>query len=152
VAVRAGADPAADRAAADGAQPGGRVRVRVSAAALVRGVLGATTTGGRIAVAVLFGGLLVGTLVTWVAMRRNPLELQVWDDRLVLVPVNGRQVHAPLDRAGGPVALGRRRVGRTFVWGVHQPATDGWLSLDLFDLRQVGEALTSRGWTPPPGQ
>jgi hypothetical protein len=122
----------------------------VSAAALARGWVGATTTGGRIAVAVVFGTILVGTLAVWVLNVRNPLELQVWDDRVVLAPTTGRQVHEPLTRDGGQVALVRRRVAKSYTWVLHQPGTDRWLPLDLFDLRSVSATLLERGWLPPP--
>lgn len=121
----------------------------VAAAALARGVVGATTTGGRVAVAAIFGTLLIGTVVAWVLLGRNPLELQISDDRIVLVPSTGRQVHEPLWRGGGPVEL-IRRAAQSSTWTLHQPATGRLLLLDLFDINAVRATLAERGWRPPP--
>src|ERR1051326_4768901 len=52
------------------------------ATALARGVGGAHTTTGRVAVTVIFGGLLVIFVIGWIAVLRNPGRLEITEDAL----------------------------------------------------------------------
>jgi len=49
-------------------------------AALARGVPGAQTAAGRVAVAVVFGGLLVILVVGWLVMLRRRRRLEITED------------------------------------------------------------------------
>jgi hypothetical protein len=76
----------------------GQVHV-CSAPALARGVIGAQTTGGRVAVVVIFGALLVLLITRWVIIGRSPARLEITEDAIRFVPAARRCVCCLAPRA-----------------------------------------------------
>jgi hypothetical protein len=121
------------------------------AVALVRGALGAQTTAGRVTVLVVFGLLTAGTIAVAIAVARNPIVLEVHDDRVLLRGErSGVQLHDALLRADGLVEVVRRGTLKHPIWVVRQPATDRALNLDLLDAAVAAAALRERGWLLDP--
>src|SRR4051794_4044244 len=69
----------------------------VFAAALVRGLLGARTTGGQVAVAVIMVGVLVLVVVLWMSRRGAAESLEIPADSITLrrPKTDGDQVLRP---------------------------------------------------------
>jgi hypothetical protein len=119
----------------------------VFALALVRGVIGASTTSGRIAVVVIFGALVLAIFFGWRARRRRTNWLDVSADRIVLrdsTPVAvGQLVRASDDRLTfvvvGPVNA--RTLTLTIRGGSER------LPLQFFKKQRVRELCVAYGWT-----
>jgi hypothetical protein len=119
------------------------------AAALVRGVMGASTTTGRVAVGVICGLLLAGALVAVAAAGRRRDYLEVEQDQIRYVRWSGQQVSAFTREWGSDLRFVRRAAGRTFVDCLNIPGTDNIIALPLFSKPEVQRACIARGWQFP---
>jgi hypothetical protein len=124
----------------------------VVAAALARGVIGAQTTGGRVAVVVIFGALLVLLITRWVIIARSPARLEISEDAIRFVPRRA-QVRVLSRAEGDELRFFRRSAGRSWILGltVAVPGTAAGpgqvLSpLNFFSRKAVRQAGRSRGW------
>jgi hypothetical protein len=124
----------------------------VVAAALIRGVTGAQSAAGRVAVVVIFGGLLVLLIARWVIIARSPAQLEITEDAIRFVP---RKAQARvLSRAeGDELRFFRRSAGRSWILGLTltAPGTAAGpgqvLSpLNFFSRKAIRQACRSRGW------
>jgi hypothetical protein len=114
------------------------------AAALVRGHLGAETSGGRIAVDIFCGVFLLGIVSGWVYMRSHPGRIGVSSDEI-------RQWHR-----GAATAVGIARTdGDLYIrssGGKHpQPylratGSDTALLLTMYNQKEVIDACVACGW------
>jgi hypothetical protein len=125
----------------------------VAAAALIRGVIGAQTTGGRVAVIVIFGALLVLFIARWVIIARRPAHLEITEDAIRYVTRAGKA--SELSRhEGDELRFFRRAAGRTWILGltVAAPGTSAGpgqvlTPLSFFSRKAVRQGCQTRGWT-----
>lgn len=124
----------------------------VVAAALARGVTGAHTTTGRVAVIVIFGALLVLLIVRWVIIARSPARLEITEDAIRFVPRRA-QVRVLSRAEGDELRFFRRSAGRSWILGltVAVPGTAAGpgqvLSpLNFFSRQAIRQAGRSRAW------
>jgi cytochrome c biogenesis protein CcdA len=117
------------------------------AAALIRGVIGAQTTAGRVAVAVIFGVLLVVFLIGWAVSARRPAHLEITEDSIRYVTGNGR-VTALSRQQGDELRFISRPAGR--IWTLGLTVTPGpgpvLTPLTFFSRKAVRQACQARGW------
>ncbi len=117
----------------------------VFALALVRGLAGAQTLGGRVAVAVIFGAAAALAAWAWVAVIRRRGRLEITGQAITYAGGKGQ-----------PVTLSRERgdVLRVVVRGAPRyPArcltiqgTSTVIPLNFFRLSDVRRACAARGW------
>jgi hypothetical protein len=116
------------------------------ALALFRGLAGAHTTGGRIAVSVVMGGLLVLVVALWLNAVRRPSVLEVASERIHLVNRAKKRSGDLVKSQGSEVGLVARRSGRYFTLLLRQSSTTRSLPLPLFSRRAVAHACRAQGW------
>src|SRR5579863_1781832 len=115
------------------------------AAALARGALGAHTTTGRAAVAIIFGGLLVILVSGWVVTIRNPGRLEItqsairYSRRREPVSVLSRQ-------QGDELRFVKELRGRSWRLGLTIAGTSTVMLLGAFSRKAVRRACLARGW------
>ena len=114
-------------------------------AALARGVPGAQTAAGRVAVAVVFGGLLVILVVGWLVMLRRRRRLEITEDAVRYVQRNG-QVSALSRRDGDELRWVKQLRGRVWRRGLTIVGTDTVMLLGTFSRQAVRHACLARGW------
>ena len=114
-------------------------------AALVRGVLGATTSGGTVGAGVVFGVLIVVVVAGWVRAIRSPDRLEVSASLIRYVPASGapRQVSR---QGGDELRFVTKRAGRLAFPSLFQSATATTLPLRWFTHAAVRTACESKGW------
>ena len=117
----------------------------VCAAALARGVPGAQTTAGRVAVAVVFGGLLVVLVVGWIVTIRRPRRLEITEGAVRYVQRNG-QVATLSRQQGDELRWVKQLRGRTWRLGLTIVGTDTIMLLGTFSRKAVRQACLARGW------
>jgi hypothetical protein len=119
----------------------------VFALALVRGVAGASTVTGRVAIAVISGILLAGSVVGLVFVTRRVDRLEVTEDAITYVTWSG-QHKAVLSREwGDEIRLDRRLYGgRLWIEVLTIPGTGKTIDLMVFPRDQVRRACLARGW------
>jgi hypothetical protein len=115
------------------------------AAALARGVPGAHTTAGRVAAAVIFGGLLVVLIAGWIMMIRRPGRLEITEDTIRYVRRNG-QVSALSRQQGDELRWIKLLRGRTWRLGLTIAGADPVMLLGSFSKKLVRQACLARGW------
>jgi hypothetical protein len=115
------------------------------AVALARGVTGASTASGRVAVAVIFGLILVLFGRAWVVMLRHPGRLEVTAEEVRYVRRGGR-VSALSRQWGDELSFVKVRRGRIWTRGLTVAGTDNVILLGYFPRDAVREACRSRGW------
>ena len=124
----------------------------VVAAALARGVTGAHTAAGRVAVVVIFGFLLGLLVARWVIIARSPARLEITEDAVRFVPRKA-QVRVLSRAEGDELRFFRRSAGRSWILGL-TVATPGTAAgpgqvlspLNFFSRKAVRQACRSRGW------
>jgi hypothetical protein len=114
-------------------------------AALARGVPGAQTAAGRLAVAVVFGDLLVILVVGWIVMLRRPGRLEITEDTIRYVQRNG-QVSTLSRRPGDELRWVKQLRGRIWRLELTVPGTDAVMLLGTFSRKTVQQACLARGW------
>ena len=116
-----------------------------SAVALARVEPSAQTTGGRVAGAVVFGGLLVVFAASWVVSLRRPGRLEISRDAVRYVRRNG-QVSTLSRQQGKKLRWVRPLRGRVWRMGLTIEGTDTVLFVGVFSRRPVQDACLARGW------
>jgi hypothetical protein len=116
------------------------------AVALARGVTGAQTASGRMAVVVLCVVLLTVFISAWIRMLRHPARLEITEDAIRYAPRNGQS--ALLSRQqGNELNFVRRNRGRIWTLGLAIMGTDTVMDLGLlFSRKAVRQACRARGW------
>ena len=121
----------------------------VFAVALARGVAGAQCTAGRVAVAVIFGILIVLIIRGWIMLVRRPSRLEVTENAVTFVRRNG-QVSALSRQQGDELRFVKRHaavMSRTSTLGLTIAGTDTVLLLPgFFSRREVRQACRAGGW------
>ncbi len=116
------------------------------AVTLARGTFGAQTAAGRVAVAVIFGILLVVVITGWNVAIRRPARLQVTEDAIRYVQRNG-QVSSLSRQSGDELRFVLTRRGpRFWTFGLTITGTDAVIALAYFSRHAIREACRARGW------
>jgi hypothetical protein len=119
------------------------------AAALVRGLIGASTTNVRVAVGVIFGVILAVVLTGWWRVYAGKAELEISALRIRYLDTSGREF-PDINRSGGSaLAWVVTRRGRLVSTSLRQTATNTSIALSLFDRREVIAACVAAGWQFP---
>ena len=115
--------------------------------AVVRGVTGAQTASGRMAVVVLCVVLLAFFISAWIRTVRHPARLEITEDAIRYVPRKGQSA-TPSPQQGNELYLVRRnRDGRIWTLGLGIMGTDTVMDLGLlFSRKAVRQACLARGW------
>jgi len=119
------------------------------AAALVRGVTGASTTSGRVAVAVIFGLLLAAMVVALATAGKRLDHLEVAEDEIRYLLWSGQQRSALEREWGSELRFVVRFSGRAGFNCLNILGTDKIIALPLFSRRAVQQACVARGWLFP---
>jgi hypothetical protein len=116
------------------------------ALALVRGVIGASTTAGRIVCALFFGGIVVGGIIVWIWRRRRAPWLEISDDKIVLQRPKSTEVRQ-LTKAPGSqlrfVSVGSMQYRST---GLTLVGSGIVLPLSFFTRKVVTQACVDHHW------
>jgi len=115
------------------------------AVALDRGLAGASSASGRVAVAVIFAAILVLIVRAWIAMLLRPGRLQVTADEIRYLRRGGK-VSALSRQWGDELSFVKVRRGRIWTRGLAVTGTDNVILLGYFSRPQIREACQSRGW------
>jgi hypothetical protein len=115
------------------------------AVALDRGVSGASSTSGRVAVVVIFAAVLVLIARAWVAMLARPGRLQVTAEEIRYLRHSGK-VSALSRQWGDELNFVKVRRGRIWTRGLAVTGTDTVLLLGYFSRTAIREACRTRGW------
>jgi hypothetical protein len=119
--------------------------VAVFVVALVRGLIGASTSAGRIAVAVFVTAVLAALVTIWVRVVRRPEHLEVAHAAISLVRTGGPPVG--FDRqAGDQLRFVMSGGGRYRRLGLMSVATGTVIPLGFFDKKAVRSACEGVGW------
>ncbi len=123
--------------------------VLVFAVALARGVVGAQTTAGRTAAAIVCGVLIAVLLTGWIVRTRRPARLEVTEDAVRFVQRNGQV--STLSRQRGDalrfVKQHRGALSRVWTLGLTIAGTDTVITLPgFFSRNAVRQACGARGW------
>jgi hypothetical protein len=116
------------------------------AVALARGVIGAQSTSGRAAVAVIFGILVLVCVRAWVMMIRRPARLEIAGDVIRYVPRTG-PVSALSREQGDELRFVRRRQGpRLWALELTIAGSGTGIVLGFFSRNAVRQACLAGGW------
>jgi hypothetical protein len=115
-------------------------------ASFVRGLIGAQTTAGRIAVATIFGALVVLVGWGWLILRRSHTRLEVSDEAIALVDRSPNGPISLLRAWGDDLAFGVRGAARSRYSVLMVCGADTVLPLRFFSRKQVKRACLSHGW------
>ena len=118
----------------------------VVAVALARGVVGADSTGGRVAITIVFGGLLVLILVGWIRLVRRADRLEVSAESVRYISGSGKETHIIIRADGPDLRFVARGAGRFSFLALQQAATGALIPLHLFARRPVTAACEQSGW------
>jgi hypothetical protein len=116
------------------------------AVALARGVTGAQSTPGRVAVAVIFGVLVLVCVRAWVMMARRPARLEIAGDVIRYVPRHG-QVSSLSRQQGDELRFVKRQQGpRIWALELTVAGSGSGIVLGFFSRNAVRQACLARGW------
>ena len=117
------------------------------AVVLVRGVTGAQTTSGRVAVLVLCVVLLAVFISAWIRTLRHPARLEITEDAIRYVPRKGQSATLSGQQGNELYFVRRNRGGRIWTLGLGIMGTDTVMDLGiLFSRTAVRAACLARGW------
>jgi hypothetical protein len=119
--------------------------VAVFVLALIRGLAGAQTGGGEVAVTIFTTTVIAVLILGWIMIvsRRSRLEIS----RTTISYVSNRQDRLVLSRqAGNRLRVVRLGSGRYRRLGLVIEGTDQVLPLSLFSVREVKQACLAKGW------
>jgi hypothetical protein len=123
--------------------------ILVFAVAIARGEAGAQSAAGGVAIAAIFGILILALARGWITVVRRRSRLEVSQNAVTLVRRNG-QVSALSRQHGGELRFVHQRggaLGRNFTLGLTIVGTDIVLAMPgFFSRREVRQACRSRGW------
>ena len=117
------------------------------AVALVRGVTGAQTTSGRVAVVVLCVVLLAVFISPRIRTLRHPARLEITEDAIRYVRRNGQSATLSRQQGNELYFVRRNRGGRISTLALAIMGTDASMNLGLlFSRKAVRHACLARGW------
>jgi hypothetical protein len=122
--------------------------VAVFALAFARGYPGAQTPGGRVAVAVFIGVVIVVLAAGWVRLVRRGTHLELSAQAIALVEAGSQVAVLTRDsRDSGDelrlVSVGR---GRYRSWGLTSAGASTVITLPFFSRREVSRQCEAAGW------
>lgn len=112
--------------------------------ALARGLSGAHTGGGRVAVIVFAGGVIALLLATWIAQISQPGRLEITAQAVTLVDAKGKKT--TLSRASGDELKVTVSGGRYRRRGLTVDGSGTVIPLSFFSLAEIQQAATANGW------
>lgn len=116
-------------------------------AALIRGVTGAMTTGGRITAGILFGALAAVVAFRWFWAVRHPGRLEVSSNTVRFIPGSGKIATQEISRsAGDQLQFVARGTARYVSLALRQSASGTVVSMGMFDRKPVQRACEASGW------
>ena len=114
--------------------------------ALVRGLVGAETTAGRVAIAVIFGGILALILAGWIRLARRVDRLEISAETIRYTSASGKETHL-LSRANGlELRFVAKGAGRFSFLALQQVQTGTVVPLHLFARGPIEAACEQNGW------
>jgi hypothetical protein len=117
------------------------------AVALARGVTGAQTTSGRVAVVVLGVVLLAVFIPAWIRTLRHPARLEITEDAIRYVRRNRQSATVSRQQGNELYLVRRNRGGRIWTLGLAIMGTDTVMDLGLlFSRKAVRQACLARDW------
>jgi hypothetical protein len=116
------------------------------AVALARGLIGVQSTPGRVAVAVIFGLLVLACVRAWVMMIRRPARLEIAGDVIRYAPRIG-PVSTLSRQQGDELRFVQRRRGPR-IWTIELTiaGSGAGIVLGFFSRNAVRQACLDRGW------
>jgi hypothetical protein len=120
--------------------------VAVFLLALVRGLAGAQTSGGRIAVVAFVCLVVAGLTTLWVRTVTRPCRLEVTPESITLVDSRGG-VRTLSRESGGELRLVRIGSGRYRQTGMTVGGSGIVLPLPFFSIKHVRLQTAAAGWT-----
>ena len=112
--------------------------------ALVRGLSGAHTGGGRVAVIVFAGSVTALLLAVWIAQILQPGRLEITDQAVTLVQAKGKKT--TLSRESGDELKVTVSGGRYRRRGLTIDGSGTVIPLTFFSLAEVQRAAEANGW------
>jgi hypothetical protein len=120
--------------------------IAVFVLALIRGELGAATTGGRIAVAAYTGTFIILLTVSAIVVGRRHDRIEVTRDAITHLRRNGRQITVLSRAQGGELRLVRRGGGARYrAWALTND-NRSFVDLWFFSRNAVQAACLKRDW------
>ena len=117
------------------------------AVALPRGVTGAQTTSGRVAVVVFCVVLVTVFSSAWIRTLRHPACLEIMEDEIRYVRRKGESATLPRHQGNELFFVRRNRSGRIWTLGLAIMGTDTVMDLGLlFSRKAVRQACLARDW------
>jgi len=117
------------------------------AVVLVRGVTGAQTTSGRVAVLVLCVVLLAVFVSAWIRTLRHPARLEITEDAIRCISRNDQAATLSRQQGNELYFVRRNRGGRIWTLGLAITSPDTVMDLGLlFSRKAVRHACLARGW------
>lgn len=116
------------------------------AVALLRGITGADTSGGRVAVAVFMGGFSVAWALGWRQASRQRSWLEISASAIVLRTHAGAAPEALRRADGAELQLVLRGSYRYRHPALVRMADGATLRLPWYGRKQVADAVTAHGW------
>lgn len=119
--------------------------VAIFVLAFARGITGAQTSAGRIAVTLFTVSVIAILIAGWMLIVRRRSRLEI--SRATISYVTSRSDRLVLSRkAGGRLRIVHLGSGRYRRTGLALDGSDQVLPLSLFSVRQVKQACQSKGW------
>jgi HAMP domain-containing protein len=113
--------------------------------ALVRGLAGAQTSAGRVAVIVFAALVIAGLLAAWIVQLARPSRLEVTAQAVTLVDARGKRTTLSRE-AGDELKVVISGGGRYRRRGLTIAGSGTVIPLGFFSLTQVQRAATAAGW------
>lgn len=113
--------------------------------ALVRGLAGAQTSAGRVAVIVFAALVIAGLLAAWIVQLARPSRLEITAQAVTLVDARGKRTTLSRE-AGDELKVVISGGGRYRRRGLTIAGSGTVIPLGFFSLTQVQRAATAAGW------
>jgi HAMP domain-containing protein len=113
--------------------------------ALVRGLAGAQTSAGRVAVIVFAALVIAGLLAAWIVQLARPSRLEITAQAVTLVDARGKRTTLSHE-AGDELKVVISGGGRYRRRGLTIAGSGTVIPLGFFSLTQVQRAATAAGW------
>ena len=113
--------------------------------ALVRGLAGAQTPAGRVAVIVFAALVIAGLLAAWIVQLARPSRLEITAQAVTLVDARGKRTTLSHE-AGDELKVVISGGGRYRRRGLTIAGSGTVIPLGFFSLTQVQRAATAAGW------
>jgi hypothetical protein len=113
--------------------------------ALVRGLIGAQTSAGRVAVIVFAALVIAGLMAAWIVQLARPSRLEITAEAVTLADAKGRRTTLSRE-AGDELMVVVSGGGRYRRRGLTIAGSGTVIPLGFFSLTQLQQAVTAAGW------